>query len=250
MPGIVVPPNVKPYTDNIQARPSYLVDKPHEGRMQVNVAIDWSLGTGFSFNLANPSPQGFSKVAALFCDNINCASDVTFIWPDTQIEVTVPANSQGLYPAGVGTAFVVSAPTGGAGDTTFVQFFNYYPYPVAVTKSVFQTAALANGINATVTGLTTILPTTINGVLQSASVTARILGGASNTQINFTVQDGTGAAIMKSGFYGQSNAANNAVVVNSTGINVKFRQGLVFNVTSVVNAPNAGSVFDFNGYYR
>lgn len=206
-----------------------------------------------NFNLSNLSTQEFGQVVAIYVDNIHSGSDVVFIFPDTQFELTVPAGEEGLYPVLSRTrAFVVTASASLPGDRTYLQILNSLPPPIAISKTVFMSVATANSADLTATGATVIVPAGINGTMTGAVVIGiYIQGGAAGGLVEIVLADGNGNQLGTTAIGVDNTTAIVPMVVlfSISSVNVRFVNGINLNVTVSGTAPANGNA-NVTLYYR
>jgi hypothetical protein len=204
-----------------------------------------------NINVSGVSTQEFSQIAALFVDNTQSGGDVIFIFQDTQFEITVPAGSAALYPVlSTAKAFTVVALGTIAGDKTFLQILNSLPPPVALEKSVYMSSGIVTNI-ALVTGTSVILAAGINGTLTALQIISwKVLGGAAAGNMQVLIEDGTGKNIAVSHIAeGAAGYTGSSIILNLTGVNIRFSNGLNAVLLGAGTAFADGAV-DVNLYYR
>jgi hypothetical protein len=201
-----------------------------------------------SLNLYGGAAQTISQICALSVDNSASAADVVFIFPDTAqtyvVKAQTPVATFAVFTNQ--TQFFVSAPNAQAADVTRFGVLNSLPYPVALSEAVpAQETASATAINLAATGSTQIVPAGIYGTIQTISVSYDL--GAGSPQVPFTLTDGTGKLLAQASGGSAGSGATWIVVLNLSGLAIRFQNGVKFNVSAAVGT--AGSTASVNLYY-
>lgn len=232
------------------AIPSIMYKEPREGLKSVAYGIDWSrpIARGVdtvSINMQDGGTLEFSQIAGLMIDNSNCGSDIDFIFPDTDVVISIPAyapytvlqvNTQQVQ-------FFVRALNPLAIDRTDFTVLNYAPAPVAVPITVQQQIAQASNVNITGAVTTTLLAAGISGTLRGFQLNAAWTGAAANFNNLLQLRNGPAGAILWSGnVAGTTTEPFSGVLVDLDNISLRFSNGLVlqqsggFTVGGTLNA--------------
>ena len=143
---------------------------PAEGDKFIACEIDWGVTTpvGQAVQISlTAGPVALSQIVAFSVDNGRSGSDVSFIFPDTGKQLTVPAFAQGVYPVFTGSlSFYVMAEVAAVGDVTQFEILNSLPPPVSVLPSQLQSHSGVTGIGLVANLTTPIIPAGVNGTLQ------------------------------------------------------------------------------------
>lgn len=252
--SLLLPPS-KNYQSPLNAVPIFYGRMPREGAKMIPVEIDWATmgGTGkcVSFNLQNNAYLEFSQIVAVSVDNSQCGADIQFIFPDTSETLTIPAYSPKtiIEVFTNQTQFYVSAPNSAVEDITRFSIHNSLPPPISVPVTLEQNAAAISGINIAVTGSSQIVPTTINGTIESLQVAMQsTANNATVSRIDWLIIDGAGTAIAAGVLTNGPGANQSQIVYNGGGLQVRFQTGIVFSWSS--NANTSSGVAYVNLYYR
>jgi hypothetical protein len=214
---------------------------PPEGDKFIPVEIDWgvTVPAGNAVQIAlNSGPVQFSQIVAMSVDNGRNGGDVSFLFPDTGKQLTVPAYAQGVYPVFTNAlTFYVDCPAGVTGDMTVFEVLNSMPPPVSVLPSQEQSHSGVTGINTAINGTTTIVPAGINGTLQAFSLTLYVPAAATGFCV-VILQDGTG--VQKWASFLNGAAQEQSIPVTQSGLALRFNNGLNFVVaSSTLSSGNA-----------
>ena len=255
--SLTIPPGTVPYGTQGQLLSPQICW--WRGQPAVDLAlpceIDWnnSGGTGVvapavELNIgAQLTSQNFGVLQALYVNNVECGVDVTFIFPDTQFRLDVPAGGAGIFPVlSLAGNFFIQATGAGSADTTNFTCLNFYPPPVSIQKPAFANNASAAGLALTA-GTTQLIANTVNGTLEGLNLSYFLANnGLANVQLE--LKDGTGKVLFN-GFLG-STAATNAttgLLIDQSAMNLQFQRGLAITVTPSVAT---GGLFNINLFYH
>lgn len=236
------------------AIPSIMFSEPREGRKSITQVINWSAPvakglTAVSINLQNNATLEFSQICGLIVDNSQCGSDLTFIFPDTEVTVSIPAYAPyTVVNIATGqTQFFVKAAAPLAIDVTRFTILNFAPPPVAVPITRQQQAISVASITADGATTTQLIANTVSGSLQALNVGFANPLPAVSFNILGTVKDGLNN-VLWSGNVALQNTSTGfiAALVDLNGLSLRFQQGLKFVQTGAA-AP--GGTFDVNAYY-
>lgn len=253
--AISVPP-AKNYASPLIAVPTRWGATPPEGNMMIACEIDWATMGGtnncVNLNLQNNATLNFSQIVAISCDNSNCGSDVQFIFPDTTETMTVPAYTPKLIiPVFTNmTQFYVYSPFAQAEDITRFSILNAVPPPIAVPVTSEQEAAAFSNISMLAGGSTTqLVPVTISGTLEAASIFMFVTALTGNTTTaTWNIQDGNGNVLIGGQNSGGAGNVVGQLVFNNDNMRVRFQNGLKF-VQSAASQFGGGQAA-INAYYR
>lgn len=213
----------------------------------------WSDAHPRHVNISNQNTGStFGVIQALYVNNVQCAVDVQFLFPDTDFQLDVPAGGEGIFPVvSMSNSFYVVATGAGAADITRFTAFNYLPPPFAIQKPAFQNVASVAGITLA-NGSTAILGAGVTGTLEDLSILfSGGTAGAGNSVASLSLVDGLGVTIAS-----VTLAANGAVNVNAaellsaSGMNVRFHAGLNLVVANSGANPFALGQVSVNAYYH
>jgi hypothetical protein len=225
--------------------------RPAEGDKLVNLEINWDPATtkqNVAVSLGGNSPVSLSQIAALYVDNAGCGSSVSFVFPDTGFELTIPANEQSLFPVFTNalTFYCVGA-TAQVGDRTVIQVLNSVPPPIALTPASLTSTTAVTGANLTANLTFPLIGPGIDGTLVALDVNGWAQASANGQEARLVVTDGGGSppawyATIGAGLTGTIQFDFNPQ------LNVRFVNGLTCQVIATV--PLAGGHFSINTYYR
>jgi hypothetical protein len=229
---------------------------PREGDRYLSAEIDWLVQTSnlncVCFTLHSNSPVALSQVVALYVDNSRCASDVSFLFPDTGFDLVVAAKNQGLYPVLTNAlTFFVTALQAGASDITIVQILNSMMPPIAIVATQSPAAAAAAQNHVAVNGITVansstpVIAAGVNGTLNTIQIQFD-LANAAGQHGTFALYDGTGTLLWSAGYTIPAGQTFIQPVVNLQGLSLRFQNGINFTVTGSTFAGNSANV---NLYY-
>jgi hypothetical protein len=244
---LTIPPAVN-YQTPLVSLPVVWSQSPVEGDRIVPVEITWAtMGGAFncvSINIYGGAAQTISQIVALSVDNSDCASDITFLFPDTQQSYGVKAQTPvATFPVFSNqTQFFVSAPAAGPSDVTRFGVLNSMPPPVALPETVppTQTASAAN-LRADITTAQQIIAAGVNGTLTGYTISFAFASAPAGT-VAYEFKDGTGAVLFAAG------ATASGLAVNVQGVALRFVNGVTFNVIGPTLGA-AGSLAIVNAYY-
>jgi len=260
MPATLTIPSADPYSGPIISMNSRLYTAPREGNRVVPLSINWGSDSAtkqaVSFNLQNLAQTEFSQIVAIYVNNLMSNVDAVFKWAASQFQLTVPAQTEGLYPveAPLGMNFIVQSAngTGTTEDLVFFDVYNYLPPPVSVARGFTQNVAL-NTTLAIGAGTTIIIPhADIAGIVTGIQVQAyNVVGGAAASTITGQFQGGVGSTNPIDAFAFTVPAAAAPVgviqVEDRDGIALPFRTGvdLVLGVSTALASGNLNVVLNY-----
>lgn len=251
MPNIPAAMNLP---SNVVAMPSRLFHEPDEGRRSITQIIDWSVPiakglTAVHSNLQGDSTLQFSQICGLIVDNSDCGSDLDFIFPDTDVTISIPAYSPYtvLQVLTNQVMFYVVAAGAIAGDITRYSILNYAPAPVAVPISIQQLSANFGSIPLTGAGATQIVPAGINGSLRAFNISAAWNNAAAQFNDLFTLADGVGNVLWQGNLAGPTPSSGNQQMADLSGLSKRFVNGVTLAQTG---GFVIGGTLDVNLYYR
>ena len=256
-------PNALPLGNPVIPIPSIMRRAPEEGDKSIPFVVEWArpiarnLDT-VSINLQGNSPLDFRQITGLIVDNSQCGASLDFIFPDTDVTISIPAyapytvlqvNSRALE-------FYVRALGPIPSDVSTFAVLNYAPLPVSVPATEEQQIASAIGIAAVPGSSIDLVPVTVaGGTLQDLSVSFSIRNSGSS---NFALGSITDRAA-SFGFPADRTLARikavahngdtvNVNLLNLSGINLRFIGGLLWVPDVGVGLP--GGEFSVNAVYR
>jgi len=247
MPATFTLPPFDMYQGIVRALQSNLMRAPAEGNLVIPLSINWGndspANQAIHFNLNNIQQNKPSQIIALYVNNLMSNVDAVFKFGDMPFQLTIPAQSQGLYPVDTTSLdFYVQAnpATGTTTDEVFFTVYNYLPPPIAIERAFITSINGTSGISL-ITGITPLVAAPKNGIVTGIVVAVTgVQAGAGNGTWLLTIQDGasdtiaTMALTMLSG-----DKLDYAVLYNVTGLNVPFRNGVtaaaVFSGTAFVS---------------
>lgn len=236
------------------AIPSIMYRDPKEGAKSVAYDIAWSrpLARGLScvsVNMQDSSYLEFSQIAGLIVDNSNCGSDLDFIFPDTDVVISIPAyapytvlqvNTQQVQ-------FYVRALGALPIDRTDIMVLNYAPAPVAVPITVQQQVAVVSNESIDGAAVTQILPPGTSGTLRGFQLNGAWNGAVANYNDLIRLRDGIGGAVLWSGNIAGSTVGEfSGVLANLSDISIRFKNGLILQQTG---GFAVGGTLNANCYY-
>jgi hypothetical protein len=185
-------------------------------------------------------------------DNLNSDADVFFIDPSTQFQLQVPARTEGLFPVEMsGSKFIVSAPLAAASDSVNFQAYNYVPPPFTaippfLTSSNSQLAGGNQTASLTAAGNTQIIPAPTSGIVTAVDISYdNVVSGAASGTVILNLEDGlaTPTILLFKRFtvIGAAASVNFAQIFSLTGLALRFRNGLVFSLTTSGTAFTSGT---------
>lgn len=213
---------------------SLAFETPKEGRRYIPVEIDWTgTPTTYEVNVAGLTTQTFSQMVMLDIDNTQSGADVTFYFPDSTDTLVVPADSAGLFPIFTNALLMyVSAPLALASDITRFRILNYRQEPIANPPPEFSDVATA--LNLTAPGTTAILPATQSGTLVGYTVnfTGNANAGGFSGWTGALIDHASGKTIEQGSIIVPTASAESQIIMNTTGIALRFAGGLDFTITN------------------
>ena len=250
MPPLIPP--AKNYVSPLIAVPTRWSLPPREGPKMIVCEVDWASmggpGNCVAFNLQNNATLEFSQICAVSVDNSQCAADVQFIFPDTVETLTVPS----YLPKTIvevftnQTQFFLKSPNALPGDVTRFSLHNEVPPPITIPITQEQNAVGSGALFADVVGSHVLITPNFSGTLEGLQVGFQGAVGAGI--VVFDLKDGLGNFIAGGRATSSPTITLNAIVFSQTAMNVRFQQGIVFEITQT-SVP-ATSAFYVNIYYR
>jgi len=233
---------------------SIMFRAPKEGPNSVNYVIDWSRPiarnvTAVSINMQNGATLEFSQICGLIVDNSNCGSDLDFIFPDTDVTISIPAYAPYtcLQVNTRQVQFVVNGLAILPGDVTSFSVLNYPPTPVAVPITTQQQVAAVSNIAFNGATVTQMIPNTVNGTLQNLNVSVAFTKPAAAFNNLVVVRDGTGKGLWAGNVAADSTMPGfTGLIGDLQGVSLRFRNGLEL-VQTGGGAP--GGTLNAMGYY-
>lgn len=236
------------------AVPSIMFSEPREGRKTITQVIEWSrpIAKGLqavSVNLQNNATLEFSQICGLIVDNSDCGADLDFIFPDTEVTVSIPAYSPYIVldVATGQTQFFVNAHNPIAADLTRFTILNYAPPPVAVPITKQQQTATVSSVPVDGVSSTLIVDPTENGTVQALNVVVACPIPSVSFNDLFQLIDGNGH-ILWQGNAAQQNTGSgfNVALIDLSGLSIRFQNGITLEQSGGF-AP--GATIDVNLYY-
>jgi hypothetical protein len=248
---IVIPPSVA-YQGPLFPIAGRWNNPPPEGDKFIPIEIDWGVsvpvGQSVQISLSN-GPVAFTQVVAVSVDNGRNGADVSFIFPDTGRQLTVPAYAQGVYPLFTNAlTFYVISESAGIGDISEFEILNSMPPPVSVLPSQAQSRASSPGIELSVNGPTQVVAPGTTGTLQGFQVTLtlRNLDAADHSAI-VVLQDGNGQILWDTILIAQ-HGTSETTSLSLSNLRLRFQNGLVFVVQNST-IPLGNSFITLNVYF-
>lgn len=251
----VVTPPAKNYPSPLVSVEARIFNDAPEGKRMMPVEIDWGSMGGADFcvaiNLQNNSTAPISQIIALSVDNSDCGADIRFVFPDTGETTTIPAYSpktilevftnqlQFFVQAGFNNEVVENT------DTTRFSILNFLPPPIAVPVTLEQNAAVDGNLSADGSTSYDLIAAGVNGTVESISVVRNSPITTTGFQ-RFNITDGDGQTLALGQFDATSGQSHNDVLLNLTGIHVRFTNGLKLTQSGA----NVGGSYCVNLYYR
>ena len=227
-------------------------NRPPEGDMFVPIEIDWGVtapaGQAVQITLAG-GPVIVSQIVALSVDNGRNGGDVSFIFPDTGRQLTVPAYSQGVYPVFTNSlTFYVVSEGATTGDMTEFEVLNSMPPPVSVLPSQEQSHAGVSGVDMSVNGFTQVIPAGTSGTVQSFFMNFALNNtGSGAASVEVALVDGTGAPLWIITLPVQGDAVS-TLPITQTGLRLRFTNGVRVQIINSTYPADA-SLLVANLYY-
>lgn len=253
MPAI---PNAQPYSGPSNFVPSIIGKEPKEGRKSIPYLINWSrpFAAGLdtvSFNPQGNSPLDFSQITGLIVDNSQCGASLDFIFPDTDVTISIPAytpytvlqvNSRAIQ-------FYVRALGAIPSDVTSFAILNYAPMPVSVPPASEQLVGATTSISATDASQFFVIPGTVNGTIEDFSINFNVLNSSVSNRATVRLLDGTDKVIATQEVAVAAGQTTFATLANLSGIAIRFSQGLRIRCAASGGGLPEG-FFSANVYYR
>lgn len=237
------------------AIPSIMYKEPKEGHKSVAYDIDWSrpIARGVdtvSINMQDGGTLEFSQICGLVVDNSNCGSDLDFIFPDSDVVISIPAyapytclqvNTQQVQ-------FYVRALSPLAIDKTDFMVLNYAPMPVAVPITVQQQIAQVAGVAIDGATASMLLPAGTSGTLRGLQVNGAWNAAALSFNNLLVLSNGVLGDVLWTGNIAgvAPDPQFNGPIVNLSNISLRFSDGLVFTQSG---GFAVGGTLSINAYY-
>jgi hypothetical protein len=244
MVAVTLPSSYQPWAGPYAPQPSPIHTKPKEGERAIAFPIRWGTddaGLGsiwFNTNGRVVAAQ-FSQIVSIYVDNINCGANVQIIFPDTQFQLDVPANTAGWYEVNTNALnFFITNLNPVAGDNTNIQVCNFLVMPFTISQIVFNSAAIAAG--APTTNGTTVLLASGTGIITGGQVSI------SNNSAPLEIEISDGSSVKFAVSVGAAVPTYAAVLTIPPGANIKFVGGLnlvVAGSTSTTGVINANLTY-------
>jgi hypothetical protein len=209
-------------------------DEPTEGAGSIAVEIDWDTMGGANHvvainpNASTAAQNQISQIASLFVNNSSSESDVTFVFTDTGLEITVPAGSGGVFPVVTNaTQFFVQSDDPQVGDITRFLILNTLLPPVDFAQPSLEQGAAAFKDIAPAAGDTQLVASTVNGEITGISVYYQLSEGGGN-KMTWQLVDGTGAVLFGGQFSDSGGGPVNQQGPDLSGLEIPFSEGLKF----------------------
>ncbi len=216
------------------AIPCAMYSPPREGLQSVPYTLNWSVALignvdTFSINMQDNSYLEFSQICGLMVDNSNCGADIDFIFPDTDVVISIPAYAPYtvLQVNTRAKAFYVRALGALAIDQTSFSVLNFAPAPVAVPITKQQQIARIS--NATLDGVTTValIAADVSGSLQNFQFSFAFPKPSVSFNNRVDLVDGAGATLWSGNIAAQdTSSGQTAMLANLNGISIRFENGL------------------------
>jgi hypothetical protein len=253
-------PNAVNYSSPLNAVPLDWIDPPVEGNKGIQCSITWATDAGANgavyVNCQNNATLNFSKIRAIVVDNSQCGADVTFVFPDTETTVSVPAYTPyAIIPVFTNQTQFYAIANGYEGtDTTRFTILNTSPPPVALPTTQEQNFSGIAGEDVTATtGSVPLVGSQVNGTLEGVFIGGTLGSTATGLECVVTLKDGTGkilavGSIGVTGGPSGSGVVNNVVMFQQSDMRVRFKNGI--NLTWVTGAGASTATVSANLYYR
>lgn len=252
MPNI---PNAQPYSGPNNYVPSIIGREPKEGRKSIPYVINWSrpIAAGLDTVLFNPqgnSPLEFSQIAGLIVDNSQCGASLDFIFPDTDVTISIPAyapytvlqvNSRAIQ-------FYVRALGPLGSDVTSFAILNWSPMPVAVPPTNEQLVSQVAAISSTSGSSFQILPLGTTGTVEDFQAAFRILNSANSDSVSFRLTS-LGMVIYERTVSVAAGQTVNITLAEFSSVAIRFPNGL--EISALAAGPGLpGGFFSTTLLYR
>jgi hypothetical protein len=220
---------------------------PPEGDKFIPLEIDWGLTVpqGEAVQIAlNNGPVEFTQIIALSVDNGRNGGDVSFLFPDTGKQLTVPAYSQGCYPVFTNAlTFYIISPAAALGDVTCFEVLNSMPPPVAIQPSQTQSNASTPGVSLA-NGTTQLIPASVTGTLQAYDIVIDIVQSATAGTGTLAMIDGSGQNLWGHVINAPASTTQ-TIPITASGIRLRFYRG----ISLVVSASTLVGNITLNLFY-
>lgn len=236
------------------AIPCAMYSLPKEGPQSVPYTLDWSipLANGYdtySINMQDNSYLEFSQICGLMVDNSNCGSDIDFIFPDTDVVISIPAYAPYtvLQVNTRAKAFFVRALGALAIDQTSFSVLNFAPAPVAVPITKQQQIARIS--NSALDGATTVplIAAGVSGSLQNFQFSFGFPKPSVSFNNRANLVDGAGQVIWSGNIAAQdTSSGQTAMLANLNAASIRFQDGLSITQSG---GFNPGATFNAIAYY-
>lgn len=250
---IQVPPFVQ-YQAPLIPLPARWASPPPEGNKFISCEVDWGttvpLGQAVQVSL-NSGPVEFTQIVAFSVDNSRSGSDVSFLFPDTGRQLTVPSYNQGVYPVFTSAlTFYVVASNAAAGDVTVFEILNSEPPPVSVAASSQGTAHASPTVDLGAGGTTQVVPATVNGTLTGFQISLSLSNTtASAQQCILTLVDGSTPQVSLWTTLVRIPAnTSQAYSITQSNLRLRFTKGISLTVGATTITANT-SFATFNLFY-
>ena len=232
--SLVIPTNIKPYTQPLSVFPARTFVQPAEGRYVIPIELDWDgSGAAFDVNIAGKTTQPFSKIVMLDVDNTECGADVTFFFPDTMDTLQVPAGTAGLFPVFTnGLLFYAAATASLASDVTRLRVLNFWTTPLSNPLPQYHSYAGQTGVNP-VTGTAGIIAASASGTLVAYDCFISLIAGAGLGNLLVQLVDHhTGGAIDQAYIELPANGVFNGIGFSLGGSVIRYAAGIDLSLTA------------------
>lgn len=252
MPATLTIPRTDPLQFNPVPRPSNILLAPKEGNKVCNFSVNWGNDSAANGAIAvniqgSNSTNPFSQIVAVYVNNLMSNVDAVFKFPASQFQLTVPAQSEGLYPVDAQSLDFVVQAAGGAWSTSdmlFVSLYNYMPPPIAIARAFLTSTVQVNGIGLTAPG--TSLITSGPGVVTAVQAElTNVVGGAAAGTVNVALTDAGSGNVLASGSFTVGAGvvlSGPQVLINVSGVNLIYTGNLNAVVTTSGTALVSGNL--------
>lgn len=216
------------------AIPSIMYKEPKEGHKSVAYDIDWAraIARGVDTVFINMQDGGtleFSQICGLIVDNSNCGSDLDFIFPDTDVVISIPAyapytclqiNTQQVQ-------LYVRALQPLAVDRTDFMVLNYAPMPVAVP--ITRQQQIASIENETLDGvsITDIVLPGVSGTIQNLQLNVAFPQPSVSFNNLLEIIDGDGSVVWAGNVAAQDTSDGLTTALAAlNGVSIRFNNGI------------------------
>lgn len=235
--------------------PSIIGKQPKEGHKSIPFLVNWSRPLASSLdtvsvNVQGNSPLDFTQIVSLIIDNSQCGASLDFIFPDTDVTLSIPAYAP-YTVAQVNTRqlqFFVRALGPIASDVTSFSVLNYAADPLSVPATTEQQFASFADIFAQANTNQQIAAATVNGTIQHINIGYAVANDVSGGTQVATIQDGS-RVLFRTRVATNNNASNiNLSLLNFNNIALRFSDGLTFQIGGAEN--NLTGRYFLNILYR